>query len=160
MSRPATAALVLALLVGTAAACSGDDSSDGDAAPPPTTAAPTSSLYDLAVGDCFSGLGRGRDLRIRIQRCGRRHQAEVYGAFDLENRRFPGADVLRRQAATRCAQAFVDYTGEAVGPGTDVAFTEVVPTLESFTAGDRRALCVALGIDDAPLEGSIAQRGA
>ena len=35
-----------------------------------------------------------------------------------------------------------------------------MPTLDSFTAGDRRALCVALGLDGVPLRGSIAvERG-
>ena len=67
--------------------------------------------------------------------------------------------MLRRQAATSCAQHFVAYTGERAGPQTQLAFTEIVPTLESFTAGDRRALCVALGVDGAPLRGSIAPRG-
>jgi hypothetical protein len=161
VSRRALATALLALLVaGSASACSGDDG-DGEATPPSTTAAPApSSVYDLDIGDCFSGLGRSRDLRIRIQPCRRRHQAEVYGAFDLGNRRFPGAEVLRRQAATNCAQYFVAYTGDPAGPQTQLAFTEVVPTLESFAAGDRRALCVALGVDGAPLRGSIARPGA
>ena len=42
------------------------------------------------------------------------------GAFTLDNRHFPGADVLRREAATQCAQHFVGYTGEPPGPNTDV----------------------------------------
>ena len=161
MSRRSLAAALLAVLVaGTAMGCS-DDGGDGEATPPSTTAAAApASLYDLDTGDCFSGLGRTQDLRIRVQPCRRPHQAEVYGAFDLQNRRFPGADVLRRQAATGCAQHFAAYTGEPVGPGTQLAFTEIVPTLESFTAGDRRALCVALGVDEAPLRGSIARPGA
>lgn len=145
------------------AACSGDDGGGTEATtPPPTTTADAQdSVYDLVVGDCFSGLGDDRDLRVRIVACERRHQAEVYGAFDVENRRFPGADVLRRQVATRCAQAFAGYTGAAAGPDTQVAFTEVLPSVTSFAAGDRRALCVALGIDGAPLRGSIArQQGA
>jgi Septum formation len=153
------AALGVALVL-VAMACSGDDGDTDDEAAPPSTTAPAAppSLYDLAEGDCFSGLGRTQDLRIRIVPCRRGHQAEVYGAFTLDNRRFPGADVLRREAATQCAQHFVGYTGEPPGPNTDVAFTEVVPTVDSFTAGDRRALCIALGIDGARLRGSIAQR--
>ncbi len=160
MTRRARAGLVLAVLVGATAGCSGDDAPEADERPSPTTAAPTASLYDLEIGDCFSGLARNRDLRIRLQPCNRRHQAEVYGTLELDNRRFPGADVLRRRTATFCAQAFVGYTGEPVGPGTEVAFTEVVPTLESFTAGDRRALCVAHGLDGVPLRRSNAQRSA
>jgi hypothetical protein len=161
VSRRALTTVVLAVLVvGSAVACS-DDGGDDEATPPSTTvAAAPASVYDLEAGDCFSGLGRTRDLRIRILPCRRRHQAEVYGAFDLQNRRFPGADVLRRQAATNCAQYFVAYTGDPVNPGTQLAFTEIVPTLESFTAGDRRALCVALGVDGAPLRGSVAHPGA
>ena len=147
---------VAALLVG----CSGDDGGEAGGPSPSTTAAtaPT-SLYDLEVGDCFSGLDRVQDLRIRIVPCRRRHQAEVYGTFDFRNRRYPGEDVLRREAATNCSQDFVAYTGEPVGPGTALGFTEVLPSLESFTTGDRRALCIALGQDDEPLRGSIARRG-
>jgi hypothetical protein len=141
------------------AACSGDDGGEPSAAPPPTTAANApDSVYDLVVGDCVNGLGTDRDLRVRIVDCARRHQAEVYGAFEVDNRRFPGADVLRRQVATQCAQAFASYTGAAAGPDTQVAFTEVLPTVASFAAGDRGALCIALGIDGAQLRGSIAQR--
>ena len=111
------------------------------------------------MGDCFNGLGRNQDLRVRVVSCRRPHQAEVYGAVDLDNRRFPGADVVRRQVATQCAQNFAGYSGQAAGPDTQVAFTEVVPTLASFSAGDRRGLCVALGLDGQRLRGSIAQRG-
>ena len=147
---------MLFLVVTLLAACSADEADEATPTTPPATVAdPPSSLYDLEVGDCFSGLGRNQDLRVRIVDCARRHQAEVYGAFDLSARRFPGTEVLRRQAATQCAQRFAGYTGEPAGPGTEVAFAEIVPTLDSWTAGDRRALCVALGLDDAPLRGSI-----
>ncbi len=111
------------------------------------------------MGDCFSGLARSQDLRVQPVRCGRRHEAEVYGVVDLTNRRFPGAETLRIQAATACAQRFAAYTGEPPGPGIDVAFTEVVPTLASWASGDRTALCVALGVDGAPLTGTIAIGG-
>jgi hypothetical protein len=148
---------VVAVVVVTVAACSGDDGDSATTVPPPTTAANApDSLYDLAAGDCFNGLGTDRDLRIRERPCTARHQAEVYGAFDVTNRRFPGGEVLRRQVATACAQAFALYTGAAIGPDTQVAFTEVIPTLASFSAGDRRALCVALGLDGSMLRGSIA----
>jgi hypothetical protein len=154
------AVVVLALLTIPLAACSGDDADDGGDAVPATSAPPApTSLYDLEVGDCFRGLDRVQDLRVRIVPCRRRHQAEVYGTFVFRNRRYPGEDVLRREAATNCSQDFVGYTGEPVGPGTVLAFTEVVPTLESFTAGDRRALCIALGRDGERLQGTIARRG-
>jgi hypothetical protein len=153
--------IALAVLVGATAACSGDDGGSASTTTPPATTAADAgdSLYDLDVGECFGGLGADRDLRIRIKPCRGRHQAEVYGAFDVTNRRFPGADVLRRQVATQCARIFATYTGEAAGPGTEVAFTEIVPTVASFEAGDRRALCVALGLDGEPLRGSIAAGG-
>jgi hypothetical protein len=150
------------LVVLAAVACSGDDgdgSGDVEAVPSTTAPAAPTTLYDLEVGDCFSGLDPVQDLRIRLVDCDRRHQAEVYGVVDLQARRHPGEDVLRRRAATQCVQSFVGYTGEPVGPDTDLAFTEVVPTLESFTTGDRRALCVALGRDGAPLRATIARRG-
>jgi Septum formation len=150
--------VLLAVLVLALTACSGDDGAADATVPPPTTAANVpDSLYDLGVGDCFNGLDADQDLRIRVVPCDRRHQAEVYGVVTVDNRRFPGADVLQRQVATRCAQGFAGYTGEPSGPGTEVAFTEVLPTLASFSAGDRRALCVALGLDGAQLRGSIAQ---
>jgi hypothetical protein len=152
--------IALLVLVLVAVACSGDDGDTASTVPTPTTTADAGdSLYDLEVGECFGGLGTDRDLRIRVRPCEGRHQAEVYGAFDVDNRRFPGADVLRRQVATQCAQAFATYTGAAAGPDTQVAFTEIVPTVASFAAGDRRALCVALGLDGAPLRGSIAAGG-
>jgi hypothetical protein len=155
--RASETALLLVMVLTVLVGCSGDDAEEATPTSPPTTVARPTSLYDLVTGDCFSGLGRNQDLRVRIVRCARRHQAEVYGAFDLSaRRRFPGAEVLRRQAATECAQRFADYTGEPAGPGTEVSFAEIVPTLDSWSAGDRSALCVAVGLDGAPLRGSIA----
>ena len=153
--------VLLVLLV--AAACSGDD---GDGASPtsaPRVTAPDqppASLYDLETGDCFSGLGRNQDLRVRVRGCTQPHQAEVYGALELTGARFPGVEVLRQRAATQCAQRFAGYTGDPAGPGTELAFVEIVPTLDSWAAGDRRALCVALGVDGAVLQESIAADGA
>lgn len=155
------AVLVLLGVVLTGVACSGGDAETPEPSSPPTTSAarPPASLHDLEVGDCFSGLGRTQDLQIQLRTCGRPHQAEVYGALELSGRRFPGVEVLRQQAATDCAQRFAGYTGEPAGPGTELAFVEIVPTLESWTAGDRRALCIALGIDGAVLNQSIAAGG-
>ena len=154
----ALTAVVVSVAVPILAACTGDDGGPGPASP--SVAIPSderrASLYDLRVGDCFSGLGRNQDLRVRPVGCGRPHQAEVYGLVTLDNRRYPGVDTLRVQAATTCARRFAAYTGEPAGPDTEVAFTEVVPTLASWSAGDRTALCLALGLDDSRLRGTIA----
>ena len=154
-------ALVLLVVALTGIACSGDDAEAPDPSPPPSSAParPSASLYDLEPGDCFGGLDRNQDLRVRLRPCGRPHQAEVYGALALTAPRFPGVEVLRQRAATNCAQRFAGYTGEPAGPGTDLAFVEVVPTLESWAAGDRRALCIVLGVDGVPLQASIAAGG-
>ena len=143
-------------------ACSADDEDEPAATTVPATpaTAPPTSLYDLAPGDCFGGLGRNQDIRVRLRACREPHQAEVYGALELSAARYPGVEVLRQRAATDCAQRFAGYTGEPAGPGTELAFVEVVPTLDSWAAGDRRALCVALGVDGAPLQASIAAGGA
>jgi hypothetical protein len=143
-------------------ACSADDEAGTAPTTVPATPAvtPPTSLHDLAPGDCFRGLGRNQDLRVRLRACSETHQAEVYGALELSAARYPGVEVLRQRAATDCARRFAGYTGEPAGPGTELAFVEVVPTLNSWAAGDRRALCVALGVDGAPLEASIAAGGA
>ena len=153
--------LLVLVLTLPAAGCSGDDGGGPAVATPApnTLVAAPSSLYDLVTGDCFSGLGRTQDLRIRLRDCAEPHQAEVYGNVELTATRFPGVEVLRQRAATSCAPGFADYAGEPAGPGTELAFVEVVPTLASWAAGDRRALCVALGIDGARLTASIAAGG-
>jgi hypothetical protein len=150
---------VLLAAVPVLAACS-DDSAPAVEEPPPSTAPRPTSLYDLEVGQCFDGLAANQDVRVQRVPCRRPHQAEVYGLVTVSARRFPGADELRLEAATQCAQRFAAYTGEPAGPGTEVAFTEVVPTLASWAAGDRTALCLALGINGALLTGSIAAGGA
>jgi Septum formation len=153
--------LVLAMILATAS-CRGDDEDEPATTPGPASPAvalPT-SLYDLAPGDCFRGLGRNQDIRVRLRACTEPHQAEVYGTVELSAARYPGVEVLRQRAATDCAQRFAGYTGEPAGPGTELAFVEVVPTLDSWAAGDRRALCVALGVGGAPLRASIAAGGA
>lgn len=154
--RAAIAVALLLVLVVTG--CSGDDGE-----PSATTVAPVldpgDNLYGLEVGDCFSGLGQGQDLEVRVRPCEHPHEAEVYGTSALSARRFPGVDTLRRQAATTCAQLFAGYTGEPAGPDTRLGFVEVVPTLASWAAGDRAALCVAVGLDGVPLPASIAAGG-
>ena len=160
--RAATAVLlptVLLALVG--AGCSDDDGRPSTTVAPTTSPTPDgqTSLYELAVGDCLVGLGQGRDVAVRLVPCGRRHEAEVYGLTELSADRFPGVEVLRRRAATACAPRFAAYTGEPSGPGTEVAFVEVVPTVESWAAGDRGAVCLALGLDGARPTGSIAAGG-
>ncbi len=152
--RPVVLVLALVVLV---PACGGDD----EAVPAtvgPTTTAPDgrASLYELSVGDCLDGLAAGTDLLVEVVPCDRPHQAEVYGTAEVRGEAFPGVDQLRRRAATACAQRFAGYTGEPAGPGTELAFVEVVPTVESWAAGDRAALCLALGPDGAPLSASIA----
>ena len=102
---------------------------------------------------------RNQDLLVRLQSCDGPHQAQVYGTVELTAARFPGAEVLVPRAATACAQRFAGYTGEPAGPGTELAFVEIVPTLASWSAGDRRALCVALGLDGVRLEAGIAEGG-
>jgi len=157
----AAVALVLLALVLAGVACSDDDAEAPAPSSPSSTAParPQASLYDLEPGACFRGLSRNQDLRIRVVPCGRPHQAEVYGAVELTAPRFPGVEVLRQRAATNCAQRFAGYTGEPAGPGTELAFVEVVPTLASWAAGDRRALCVVLGVDGAVLGSSVAAGG-
>lgn len=159
MRGPGAALLVLALILATVG-CRGEDEEEPAVTTVAATPAPLlASLYDLAPGDCFSGLGRNQDIRVRLRACSEPHQAEVYGTLELSADRYPGVEVLRQRAATDCAQRFAGYTGEPAGPGTELAFVEVVPTLDSWTAGDRRALCVALGVDGAPLQLSIAVGG-
>jgi Septum formation len=154
-------AVLLVVAIPLVVGCAGDDeaSSPSSSAPSSTATARPTSLYDLEVGDCFRGLAASQDLRVRPVRCGRGHQAEVYGVVELTNRRFPGVETLRIQAATACAQRFTAYTGEPPGPGLELAFTEVVPTLASWASGDRTALCLALGPGGAPLTGTIAIGG-
>ncbi len=154
---------LLALAVALAApSCSGGDADGAAATPVPTSTTieePAPSLYDLQPGDCFGDLDRNQDLLVRLQSCDGPHQAEVYGTVELTAARFPGAEVLVPRAATACAQRFAGYTGEPAGPGTELAFVEIVPTLASWSAGDRRALCVALGLDGVRLEAGIAEGG-
>ncbi len=162
--RPAVALLVGGALATALSACSGDDGAEpgapatSGAAPPPAP-----SVYDLAVGDCLNGLDARQDLTVRLVPCPQPHEAEVYGAFDVpgtgaDGVRYPGVEVLRRRVATDCSQQFTLYTGEAASVDTDLAFTEIVPTLQSWTAGDRGAVCLVVGPNGRPLRGSVRQR--
>ena len=154
--RRAPLGVALAVAVALAPACTGDAADDEPA--PSTAARPEgTSVYDLVQGDCVNGLDEGRDLRVRVVAFGRRHEPEVYGTVELgPDTAFPGVDVLRRQAQSACAPLYGVYTGEPPGiPGTGLALTEIVPTSESWAAGDRRAVCVALGASGRVLTGSI-----
>lgn len=135
-------------------ACSSDEATAPDR--PPRTTQPGTPLAALGPGTCLARLPDPAADRAAVVDCRRRHRAEVYAVVELEDGPLPGAGVLDRQAADRCARAYADYAGEPVDPTTDRSFAELVPSRAGWDEGERTVVCLALGSGGRSGRGSIA----
>lgn len=180
MSRSAgglAAALAGALVAVVTVGCSGGG---GDAVESTTTApkAPTTtevpighgqqvepSTYIPAIGDCFDRRVPDPEKPftevILILPCREPHTYEVFDLWQPENEAdpdtgkvpYPDQDDLRDEARNICVAALKDFVGvryELSSLEVDV----IVPTMESWSAGNRAVGCLAFDRDGEPLEGS------
>ena len=121
------------------------------------TAGCSPSVFDLAVGDCFSfppgtSLDTPNDLTsVTIRHCSEPHDAEVIGSYTIpgdDHAPYPDYSTLYQQAQQSCELQFNDYVGM---PDTQsvLDMAPLLPTDDSWTrSGDRTALCVAFSRDE------------
>lgn len=129
-----------------------------------TTALPT-PVTDLAVGDCvagapFSGDTSAEATEAALADCTAQHDGEVVGLVTYTqgpNADYPGQDQVASFAEGGCATAFEGYVGAAYG-SSDLKMLSLWPTEDSWSSGDREAVCVAFQ-DSAPLTASVAGTG-
>lgn len=107
------------------------------------------SVFDLAVGDCFSVPDAAADAaaqvgEVKLVGCDQPHENEVFalrnhpGGFGEP---YPGEDQVSGWAEDNCRPQFDAYVG------TDYTrsryyFTTLYPTQESWDHGDREVICI------------------
>lgn len=123
------------------------------------------SVERLEVGDCvdLAEISGSSDVVDRLPRrdCDEPHDAEVYLIDDVtvDSDEYPGDAFLTATIEEQCAgRAFEDYTG---GTFTDSSldYFFLYPTEESWDAGDRGFICMAVSVDGSPIDHSVRGSG-
>ncbi len=96
----------------------------------------------LTVGDCLNGADGELVESVDVVDCSEAHDFEVYARpSHAASGDYPGADALFAWADQRCWEAFEPYVGVPFEE-SELYFTNLVPTDESWEQGNRRATCM------------------
>lgn len=117
---------------------------ESEAAASPT-APPTgeeTSVFDIAVGDCFSVDADQFDTVVVVD-CEQPHEYETFHVFDHgagPSEPYPGDDALFAFADTECQAPFEEYVGHDYQ--TSIWFiTSITPSEDTWADGDREIVC-------------------
>jgi Septum formation len=116
------------------------------AAPPVESVAASvggeTSVFDLAIGDCFSVIGEQADSVLVID-CGEPHLFEVFALIDHEagdGEGFPGEEAIGEYGDEECRPPFTDYVGHDYETSA-YWITTLTPSAETWAEGDREIVC-------------------
>jgi Septum formation len=121
------------------------------------------SVFDLAVGDCFTAAPSDGDAgplvtTAEVVSCDDPHLAEVVLIGDLsdaDGAAFPGVEERDDAAEDLCQPAFMDYVGVPLA-ASELGLLWLAPTEESWTEqDDREVTCAVQALDGDPLTGSV-----
>ena len=126
-------------------------------------AACSGNVFDLAVGDCFddgdmSVEGVEEVGEVPMVECSEPHDNEVYAVVGIDGDRFPGEIAMRTEADEVCLDAFEGFVG--LDYQTSVLdFGWLVPTAETWDAGDRVVACFIYRMDLEKVAGTLQGMG-
>ncbi len=111
--------------------------------------------HDFEAGECTDDSLTGSIGDIETVDCDEPHQAEAFAQFDIDGDDFPGTEEIQTEGAEGCqGDRFEEYVGVPY-PESIFLANGIVPSEESWDAGDRTVICVIGGTTDgADLEGS------
>jgi hypothetical protein len=113
----------------------------------------------LSVGDCFDIPTGAGDTVTDVQHhpCTEAHGAEVIfvGSYSPATGTYPTDDEFGTFGKANCVPAFNAYTGIDFETDTTYDIKPFLPTAEGWTKGDRKVICFAVRIDDAPMTTSV-----
>lgn len=130
----------LAILGVFAAACSDDEPATRDEEGTVTEQG-EASAFDVGVGDCLGETSTGVVQSVDLVPCDEPHEAEAYFAGDLPEGEFPGEEAILDYVEANCIPAFEDFVG-ADYQTSELDFSWLEPTAESWAEGDREVVCV------------------
>ena len=110
---------------------------------------------DFEAGECTNDSLTGSIGDIETVDCDEAHTAEAFAQFDIDGDDFPGASEIQAQGEEGCqGDRFEEYVGVSYDASIYLA-TGIVPSEDSWDAGDRTVICVIGGTTDgSELEGS------
>lgn len=115
-----------------------------------TSSEPTTKpMTDVAVGDCFDA-DEAFTTAFVYADCTPPHLYEAFWAEDVTGDEFPGDEAIATRAGAVCDAQFVTFSGTPVGSGASYASLFLGPTSETWAAGDRSIVCVAMPLDGQP----------
>jgi len=120
------------------------------------TACSDTPANDFEAGECTNDSLTGSISEIDTVDCDDEHTAEAFAQFDLEggDDDFPGAQEASTQGDERCqGELFEDYVGIEYAASKYIA-SNIAPSEDSWSNGDRTVICLIVGATDGPLEGS------
>ena len=122
-------------------------------------AACSGNVFDLAVGDCFDdgditveGVEEVGD--VPMVECDQPHDNEVYAVVTVEGDRFPGDIAIQTQADEVCHDAFEPFVGLDYQTSS-LDFGWLVPTADTWEAGDRVVACFIYRMDFEKVSGTL-----
>lgn len=111
------------------------------------------AITGIAVGDCFDADAELTTAYV-YEDCTAPHLYEAFHAVALDEGGFPGAAAVTRLGNEQCATAFGTFTGLPATANTQYDSAFLGPTAESWEAGDRLLVCMAVTADGLPRAGS------
>lgn len=150
--RVAVPAAVLLALAATLTGCGLFD--DDDPAEP-------TSVFDVGPGTCLKGptVVEADLTEVDAVPCEESHTQEAYAVAEYvapigaDGDAYPGEEALTDFADRACAEEFEAYVGVSY-LDSELFFTYLLPSPQSWEEGDRDVLCVATDAGR-PLEGSV-----
>jgi hypothetical protein len=121
------------------------------------------NVFDLAVGDCFDDgdmvVGGVEEIgQVPMVECTEPHDNEVYAVVTVEGDRFPGEVAIQGQADDVCLGSFEGFVG--LDYATSVLdFGWLVPTADTWEAGDRVIACFIYRMDLEKVTGTLQDTG-
>ncbi len=121
------------------------------------------NVFDLAVGDCFDDgdmtvEGIEEVGEVPMVECSEPHDNEVYAVVSVEGERFPGEVAIQTEADEVCLDSFPKFVG--LDYQTSVLdFGWLVPTAETWEAGDRVVACFIYRMDLEKVTGTLQGAG-
>jgi hypothetical protein len=127
-------------------------------------AACSGNVFDLAAGDCFDDgdIAVGSEVEeigdVPVVDCSEPHDNEVYATVTVEGDSFPGDQQVADHADRVCHAAFEDFVGLDYQSSV-LDFGWLVPTTDSWAAGDRLVTCFIYRLDLEKVSGTLADSG-
>ena len=111
---------------------------------PPAVAHPLrATVFGLRPGQCFNSLPNGIAGAHAVP-CRQPHDGEIYGAFLVAGRQWPGGAALGSQARLGCQARLADYLNPQLATG-DLADSYAYPNQGAWAAGEHMVICEIRG---------------